>query len=281
MKTNDMIIAVMRFMILGLLLALTACSEEWISGNTPTTEGGRVLSVNIDLPDAKPGFSETDLRSTTESSWNNGDELLMELQLLDENSTIKFTEGLTLIYNEGDWTVPATSKLITDETLSLSGNLTLRIPESVTEEVTAKVELYYAPECTWVDNNLALKTTAMTTAPEKWQFEVDSWATSAARLRIHTGVEGDNLRIISTIFATAFDKSEGIYTATTDAQGDAYFYGALETSTTSGFTVSIEVKTTQNDGTEVSAYSTVLEASPLVPLTLTAGKCYLVDFESN
>ena len=155
------------------------------------------------------------------------------------------------------------------------------------------VSVTYAPELEWditpdangavTDINRKLKATATTTAPECWQFSSGEWTINQARLRVHTGAAGDVVTITSEKFyPNSIGKSaDGIYTATTDADGNAYFYGKAGIydnsdeiiATTSGFNLQL----TAIGGNALATPVTLLEASALVPVKLEAGEAYWLD----
>ena len=248
-------------------------------------------------------------RATT--SWAEGDELLMTVDVSNDNN---FAYAYLTLKYDGSWWDVVTDKsyariilnnaatnytyadypLLDDITdLSLDEGLTLVLDEAFGEVTIYSVNATYAPELerNGVDDTgialLKLKATATTTAPECWESSGGAWSTNQARLRVHTGAAGDVVTLTSEKFyPNSIGKSaDGIYTATTDADGNAYFYGEAGTiddsdritATTSGFNLSLTaVGVGEGDAafTYHIAPVTLLEASTLVPVQLEAGKSY-------
>ena len=180
-------------------------------------------------------------------------------------------------------------------------SLTLMLDENFGEVDECFVQVFYAPDVERVvgddgTQTLQLKATATTTAPEMWQavavgdtgsLDLQWMDNNQARLRVRTGTAGDVVTLTSEKFyPNSIGKSaDGIYTATTDADGNAYFYGEAGTiddsdritATTSGFNLSLTaVGVGEGDAafTYHIAPVTLLEASTLVPVQLEAGKSY-------
>lgn len=266
--------------ILCAALALSACNsfieEDMVENNV----SDRTLSLKVNLPDFKPTFSDTDTRAiTTNNLWKTGDELLVVLNQSDASRTEK--EWLTLTYNGTTWDVPEESSMITSETVDFREDIILTVSEKLataTTTISAEISIYHAPECKWEDGSLNLKETALTSTPEVWNVSGQTWETSQARLCIKTGTEGDKVTLTSTGFSPHlnFKKDDGIYTATTDAEGKAYFYGTLSEST-EGFEV---ILTDLEEGSLTYDDVTLMKASALVPVSLAQGTSYIQDVTS-
>lgn len=268
--------------ILCAALALSACNsfiEEDMAENIACAP---TLSLKVNLPDFKPTFSDTDTRAiTTDNAWETGDELLVVLNQSDASRTE--IEWLTLTYNGTTWDVPEDASMITSETVDFREDIILTVSEGLataTTTISAEISIYHAPECKWEDGSLNLKETALTSTPEVWNVLVsgETWETSQARLCIKTGTEGDKVTLTSTGFSPHlnFRKDDGIYTATTDAEGKAYFYGTLSEST-EGFEV---ILTDLEQGSLTYDDVTLMKASALVPVRLAQETSYIQDVTS-
>lgn len=266
--------------ILCAALALSACNsfiEEDMAENIACAP---TLSLKVNLPDFKPTFSDTDTRAiTTDNDWETGDELLVVLNQSDASRTE--IEWLTLTYNGTTWDVPEDASMITSETVDFSEDIILTVSErlaTATTTISAGISIYHAPECKWEDGSLNLKETALTSTPEVWNVSGQTWETSQARLCIKTGTEGDKVTLTSTGFSPHlnFRKDDGIYTATTDAEGKAYFYGTLSEST-EGFEV---ILTDLEQGSLTYDDVTLMKASTLVPVNLAQATSYIQDVTS-
>lgn len=308
------------------VLCLASCSDEWtdapqLPGQVP--EGMKTVTVDFQLPEGKPGFEEGKTRAnTTNGTWAEGDELLMKIMLeaTENEATTYYNSYVTLTYastdNEGNakWNVAENNNVVhlvhggestypdylllaqtTD--IDLSQPLSILVPEDMTlDDGFPKVELHYAPEMEWNINRnengiLALKpkADAFTSAPEMWTLAYSGWTTNLARLRVYTNKAGDVVTLTSVAFSPVLRNfNEGTYTATTDDQGYAYFYGTANglddggrpTELTSGLTLQLTaVKMGEDDEafTCPIAPVTLLEASELVPVLLDQGKSYLLD----
>lgn len=283
MKTKNKLTTVAQAMMMALLLALTACSgEELTDNNKPETEEGRTVSMNIKLPEGKPAFSETGTQSAVTTAWEEGDELIM-LVWMYAGPAMKLSAGVTLAYNGTDWTVTEGMQLIPAKTVALDGTVEVNIPEDITEEVTAEGTLVYAPECLWNEPGIIeAKNDAKTDAPETWMLDNNGeWTPNTARLRIYTGTEGDKVTLASLDLEDHFGINGGYFSATTDADGNAYFYGTLHEAVTGGFTVNVVAETKLEDGSTVSLDVPVLEASAQAPVALETGKGYKVDAKAK
>lgn len=268
--------------ILCAALALSACNsfiEEDMAENIACAP---TLSLKVNLPDFKPTFSDTDTRAiTTDNAWETGDELLVVLNQSDASRTE--IERLTLTYNGTTWDVPEDASMITSETVDFSEAITLTVSErlaTATTTIFPEITIYHAPECKWEDGSLNLKETALTSTPEVWFVSASglTWETYLARLCIMTGTEGDKVTLTSTGFSPHlnFKKDDGIYTATTDAEGKAYFYGTLSEST-DGFEV---ILTDLEQGSLTYDDVTLMKASALVPVSLAQETSYIQDVTS-
>lgn len=272
--------------IAGMVLSLASCThDEWMENHTDGLLQGDALSVSLNLPQAKPGFVETVARST-ESAWVEGNELLMRVALLPEgyNPEGQTSDGIveefyTLTYNGTDWSLPENALLISEETISLKGTLTVRVPEEMPANVTADVDVYYAPECEWDEaaSTLKPKADAMTQAPEVWFSDEDDWTTRQARLCLDVASKGKEVVLNAPAFKAFFESQDGIYKATSDSLGKAYFYGTVDP-VTGDFVVQLEAMTqAAADGwCEVYEGATLLKATPFVPIELEKTKSYLV-----
>ena len=148
-----------------------------------------------------------------------------------------------------------------------------------------QMQLMYAPDMEWDSStSVSLKTKAnpSTEAPEYWVTETNNstltWkATTQARLRIHTGVAGDIVewKIRSDKYVSR-SYSCDYYTATTDASGNAYFYGTTNGEMKDGF----EVTLTHTAGTPLGEPVLLLKASSWNPIHLEAGNAYVFDASS-
>ena len=296
-----------------------------LPGQVP--EGMKTVTVDFQLPEGKPGFEEGKTRAnTTNGTWAEGDELLMKIMLeaTENEATTYYNSYVTLTYastdNEGNakWNVAENNNVVhlvhggestypdyrllaqtTD--IDLSQPLSILVPEDMTlDDGFPKVELHYAPEMEWniIRNEnqkvigiqaLKPKADAFTSAPEMWTLAYGGWTTNLARLRVYTNKAGDVVTLTSVAFSPVLRNfNEGTYTATTDDQGYAYFYGTANgldddgrpTELTSGLTLQLTaVKMGEDDEafTCPIAPVTLLEASELVPVLLDQGKSYLLD----
>ena len=183
-------------------------------------------------------------------------------------------------------------------TIHIDWNAGVTVPE---------VSIYYIQNesMAWDNYGKCYYYSGPTGAPEMWTLDTDGkWTTSQARLRVHTGVEGDEVKLTSSAFDTASDDEAGEYIAYTDKDGNAYFYGATGGQLTDDFLVEltqmcVQVQTPSGSQTggetesvsegrsiELDNYSkefftitldnpiTLLEASDVVPVTLAATKAY-------
>ena len=183
-------------------------------------------------------------------------------------------------------------------------SLTLMLDENFGEVDECFVQVFYAPDVERVvgddgTQTLQLKATATTTAPEMWQavavggtgsLALQWMDNDQARLRVRTGTVGDVVTLTSSAFTPNLPKSaDGIYTATTQTDGYAYFYGlanggvddgGIATALTSGFNLSLTAVTV-GEGDAAFTYHiapvTLLEASTLVPVQLVEGNSYRLD----
>ena len=302
---------------------ITSCTEDdLVTQTTPLApQGTKTVTVDFQLPEGKPGFGEGETRATTtDGTWAEGDELLMKVTVKgfdDTDGYAVYESYMMLAYDDSDdrWDMLADkSTTVTENSpvanpdyvmlaqttdIDLTQPLSIKVPEDMTldEDGAVQVFLTYAPELEWnitpdangavTDVNRKLKATATTTAPECWEVSSGAWSTNQARLRVRTGAAGDVVTLTSEKFyPNSIGKSaDGIYTATTDADGDAYFYGEAGTiddsdritATTSGFNLSLTAVTV-GDGDAAFTYHiapvTLLEASTLVPVQLVGGKSY-------
>ena len=259
--------------------------------------------------------SQLSTRSTT-TSWADGDELLMKVTVKgfdDKDGYAVYESYMMLAYDDSDgyWdmledkstTVTENSPVANPDyvmlaqttDIDLTQPLSIKVPEDMSLDGTI-VSVTYAPELEWditpdangavTDVNRKLKATATTTAPECWEVSSGEWSTNQARLRVHTGAAGDVVTLTSEKFyPNSIGKSaDGIYTATTDADGNAYFYGEAGTiddsdritATTSGFNLSLTAVGVGSIAVPIAPV-TLLEASTLVPVQLVEGNSYRLD----
>ena len=86
-------------------------------------------------------------------------------------------------------------------------------------------------------------------------------------------VSGDVVTLTSSAFTPNLPKSaDGIYTATTQTDGYAYFYGTMAEQSEN-----FKLKLTAIGSKALDTPVTLLEASALVPVELEAGKAYWLD----
>ena len=296
--------------VISLCMGITACSEGVENMPRPMNvpEGFHAVSVPFHLPTGKPMYSEEggSRGTSTNGTWAVDDELLMQLTVTDSESYTLYLKLECTAVAAG--TTPETWEVVTGESyvkynsvikdyetlplltsssgLVLTGdtkNLELLVDETMT--VTGmQMQLMYAPDMEW-DNSVSLKTKAnpSTGAPEYWETEANNngiltWkATIQARLRIHTGVAGDivKLKIMSNKYVSR-SYSYDYYTATTDASGNAYFYGTTNGEMKDGF----EVTLTHTAGTPLGEPVLLLKASSWNPIHLEAGNAYVFDASS-
>ena len=295
--------------VISLCMGITACSEGVENMPRPMNvpEGFHAVSVPFHLPTGKPMYSEEGGSRGTfkDGTWAVNDELLMQLTATGSNSKT-YTLYLKLKCT-ATGTTPETWEVVTGDSyveynttiknyvdlplltsstgLVLTGdtkNLELLVDETMT--VTGmQMQLMYAPDMEW-DNSVSLKTKAnpSTEAPEYWVTETNNstltWkATTQARLRIYTGVSNDkvNLKIRKDIYKSR-SYTYSNFTATTDALGNAYFYGTTEAEMTDDF----EVTLTHTAGTALGTPVLLLKASSVNPIHLVKENAYVFDARS-
>ena len=233
--------------------------------------------------------------------------------LAKANSYVKYTGTAFSAYNAQDVT-PLFAEVDGEDTekMPISGPLTMHIDYTSTA-TQVEVSIIYAPDMEWslADDTKAVSmkqkanATTQTTAPELWTVAGNAWTTNQARLRVNTGTgnAGDVVTLTSSAFDSAWEVEPTTFTATTDGSGDAYFYGATVDAegNPSALTDNFLVKLTQmrvavpqqggappaSEGRSVTLDEatqtviitldtpiTLLEASDVVPVTLTAEKAY-------
>jgi len=300
---------------------ITSCTEDdLVTQTTPLApQGMKTVTVDFQLPDEKPALHEEG-QSRTATGWADGDELMMKVTVKgfdDTDGYAVYESYMMLTYDESDgrWDMlEDNSTTVTENSpvanpdyvmlakttdIDLTQPLSIKVPEDMTLDMTI-VSVTYAPELEWditpdangavTDVNLKLKATATTTAPECWKFSGGEWTIKQARLRVHTGAAGDVVTLTSeNFYPNSIGKSaDDIYTATTDADGNAYFYGEAGsyddsdriTATTSGFNLSLTAVTVVEGDAAFTCHIapvTLLEASTLVPVQLVEGKSYCLD----
>ena len=310
------------------VLLISSCTHDEIIPPTPLApQGTKTVTVDFQLPEGKPGFGEVETRATTtDASWADGDELLMKIIVKgfdDTDSYAVYESYMMLAYDDSDddsggyWNMledksttvlevassfvanPDYVMLAQTTDIDLTQPLSIKVPEDMSLDMTI-VSVTYAPDLEWditpdangavTDIKRKLKATATTTAPECWEVSSGEWSTNQARLRVNTGAAGDVVTITSENFYpnSIEESADGIYTATTDADGNAYFYGEAGsyddsdriTATTSGFNLSLTAVTV-GEGNAAFTYHiapvTLLEASTLVPVQLVGGLSCCLD----
>ena len=302
---------------------ITSCTEDdLVTQTTPLApQGMKTVTVDFQLPEGKPAFGEGETRATTtDGTWANGDELMMKVTVKgydDTDGYAVYESYMTLAYDQSDgyWdmledkntTVTENSPVANPDyvmlaqttDIDLTQPLSIKVPEDMSLDMTI-VSVTYAPELEWditpdangavTDVNRKLKATATTTAPECWEVSSGAWTINQARLRVHTGAAGDVVTITSEKFyPNSIGKSaDGIYTATTDSEGNAYFYGEAGsyddsdriTATTSGFNLSLTAVTVGDGDAAFTCHIppvTLLEASTDVSVKLVEGKSYRLE----
>lgn len=267
-------------------LLFASCAEEQSLTPCRTT-----VPLGISLH-ARPSFHEIDsgeqndgsgggqTRANAEagSAWAGGDRVMLHAHF---TYTLDAAEKSADIYATLTYDGSAWSSSHPDVSLNGSGqlNASLVIDELATD-VGSTAVLYYAPELQWdttTGNTLARCTDARTTAPELWTLSgtaaTPAWKTEQARLRVYTGIPDVTITLAAgSNYAPADGFQADTYTATTDADGNAYFYGSTTdpmdgTATTGTFTI------TRSDRTGKTSYTATTDD----PLTLTAGKAYLLN----
>ena len=196
--------------------------------------------------------------------------------------------------------------------IDTSNPLTIHLDWTATAPTVSLI--YINPESmTWDDTGKLIYYCGATEAPELWIADGTAWTTPQARLRVNTGAEGDVVTLTSSAFDSAWEveptvgegeNKKTVFTATTDDQGNAYFYGATSGQLTDDFLVEltqmcVPVQTPSGSQTggetesvsegrsiELDKYSkefftitldtpiTLLEASDVVPVKLAATKAY-------
>ena len=291
-----------------MVLAITSCQQELMPVQ-PEADSARTLTFTLNMPQGKPAFGEGESRAATNGTWAQGDELLMTLTA-GENEDKYMILYLTLQHNaSGTWDV-LTGKsymyfpkdnfyapyshdpMLKQETgLSLSGGTwTVRADEAWPENLPMSVQLVYAPDMEFdAEGGLALKADATTSLPEYWEAASTEntdgtlslqWAEPAyARLRIYTGMAGDEVKLTSEAISAKFTRADHTYTATTQTDGYACFY--CTTTGTAPLTSGFQVQLTKVMGLDLETPATLLEATSLVSVALTAGQSYKLDAQDK
>lgn len=257
------------------------------------------------------------------NDWIDGDRLLLHIVASNEDQTTQTTEGmLTLTYSDSKWSLDAVNSytkygasfvaynsaqpklLITDDDTDIDlANLKMQVDEKIGMSANVTATLFYAPHMKWspTEGSVTLVVDETASTYEKWEWTNtntnSSWTTPYARLRVNTG--NGNAGDVVTLTSSAFDSAceveptEGIYTATTDAEGNAYFYGITNGTLTDNFLVELTQMrvpvptaapasegrsiTLEDESTlliDLDEPITLLEASDVVPVTLAATKAY-------
>ena len=260
------------------------------------------------------------------NDWIDGDKLLLHIVASNADQTTQTTEGmLTLTYSDSKWSLDAMNSytkygasfvaynsaqpklLITDDDTDIDlANLKMQVDEKIGMSANVTATLVYAPHMKWrlTEGNVTLVVDETASTYEKWEWTNtnSSWTTPYARLRVNTGNgnAGDVVTLTSSAFDSAWEvePTEGIYTATTDDQGNAYFYGITngDAALTDNFLVEltqmrvpVPSATTTSEGRSITLEDestllidldepiTLLEASDVVPVTLAATKAYRIE----
>lgn len=287
-----------------MVLAITSCQQELMPVQ-PEADSARTLTFTLNMPQGKPAFGEGESRAATTGTWAEGDELLMTITA-DEY----MIQYLTLQHNaSGTWDV-LTGKSYTHFTqdnsyapysempmltqttdLSLSGGTwTVCADEAWPENLPMSVQLVYAPDMEFnAEGGLALKADATTSLPEYWEAASTEhtdgtlslqWTQQTnARLRIYTGMAGDEVKLTSEAIRAKFARADHTYTATTQADGYACFY--CTTTGTGALTSGFQVELTTVMGLDLDTPATLLQATSLVSVALTAGQSYKLDAQDK
>ena len=219
--------------------------------------------------------------------------------LMKEISYVKYTGTEFKAYN-----AQGVTPMIAGDTSDDADKLAIDFTQPLTLHLdwTASqptVSIIYAPDMEWnytttswgnyVTMEQKADASTATTAPELWTVAGNAWTTNQARLRVNTGGEGDVVTLTSSAFDSAWEDEPtgGVFTATTDDQGDAYFYGTTvdaqgnPSALTDGFLVQLTQMRVHVSGQgETAVYTTLntnvtlLEASDVVPVTLAAETAY-------
>lgn len=258
------------------------------------------------------------------NNWIDGDRLLLHIVASNEDQTTQTTEGmLTLTYSDSKWSLDAMNSytkygasfvaynsaqpklLITDDETDIDlANLKMHVDEKIGMSANVTATLVYAPHMKWglTEGSVTLVVDETASTYEKWEWTNTNsrWTTPYARLRVNTGAEGDVVTLTSSAFDSAWEDepTEGIYTATTDDQGNAYFYGITngDAALTDNFLVELTQMrvpvltaapasegrsiTLEDESTlliDLDEPITLLEASDVVSVKLTATKAYRIE----
>lgn len=291
-----------------MVLAITSCQQELMPVQ-PEADSARTLTFTLNMPQGKPAFGEGESRAATTGTWAKGDELLMTLTA-GENEDKYMILYLTLQHNaSGTWDVLAdksymrfpkinssdpysVNPMLKQETgLSLSdATWTVRADEAWPENLPMSVQLVYAPDMEFnAEGGLALKADATTSLSEYWDAASTEntdgtlslqWTEPAyARLRIYTGMAGDEVKLTSEAISAKFTRTDYTYTATTQTDGYACFY--CTTTGTAPLTSGFKVELTKVMGLDLDTPATLLEATSLVSVALTAGQSYKLDAQDK
>ena len=199
--------------------------------------------------------------------------------------------------------------LITDDDTNIDlANLKMHVDEKIGMSANVTATLVYAPHMKWsfTEGSVTLVVDETASTYEKWEWTNTNsrWTTPYARLRVNTGNgnAGDVVTLTSSAFDSAWEdeptEGEGenaktVYTATTDTLGNAYFYGITNGTLTANFLVEltqmrvpVPTAAPTSEGRSITLVDestllidldepiTLLEASDVVPVTLTATHAY-------
>ncbi len=255
-----------------MLWGTVACTNE-VPVNPDTTQ---VVTLKNLLPDAKPGYSHAESRTAATSDWVANDELLMKITI--DGDSKDYTIYANLICDGTNWKVQESFTtdnlnllIVPEDGFVLNGNntgLKVVIPNEI-ESYSVATAFYYAPDLKWsAVETMVMESTPSTTAPEYWTLTNVGWSTGLARV----GIKAAENEEITLSGVSAYDIIVGTnnsFTVTTGTDGMAYFYVKPLSDNMSGFKV--------KQGTD----DILFEASPMNPVTLEAGKSYLIDATTN
>ena len=207
-------------------------SSAWVNGDQILVKidagstQGRLTLQYID-PAAIPAPASGEEPQTATAGW----------YLMKDISYVKYTGDTFAAYNAQGVTPMIAGDTSDDDELAIdfTEELTLHLDWTASQPT---VSIIYAPDMQWSlaqDNTVSMEqknpATTATTAPELWTTNDNGWTTPQARLRVNTGNgnAGDVVTLTSKAFVSALETKpqDNVYTATTDDQGDAYFYGTI------------------------------------------------------
>lgn len=202
------------------------------------------------------GSRAVDSASEIDNNWKNGDVIGLTLTISDI-----FNESITLTHNGTTFVSSDNTKLSV-----VDGKLKLTLPlTTVTTIKTVTPGTYsLAISATYTPVNLSTNTNPTFTNynqsitlnenAELTSKFIISFSHQTARLRVHTRMSGQTV--------TFNNGTE--YSETTNANGNAFYYGPALNNATTGLTIKVGSKT-------------IYQASAYNPVTLTAGNAYAID----